>query len=96
MVAISSLMSAAAFASDGTITITGAFTASSCTVTGSATNGDVAITLDNTRLKRLLSPDNQQVSALDMAYEQRGRPQGLLFHSDQGSLYASRLFRQRL
>ncbi len=24
------------------------------------------------------------VQALDMAYEQRGRPQGLLFHSDQG------------
>ncbi|WP_139169152.1 integrase core domain-containing protein, partial [Duganella sp. OV458] len=27
---------------------------------------------------------------------QRGRPQGLLFHSDQGSQYASRKFRQRL
>ncbi|PXX50938.1 putative transposase [Pseudomonas sp. LAMO17WK12:I9] len=26
------------------------------------------------------------IKALDMAYEQRGRPQGLLFHSDQGSL----------
>jgi putative transposase len=25
------------------------------------------------------------IKALDMAYEQRGRPQGLLFHSDQGS-----------
>ena len=24
------------------------------------------------------------IKALDMAYEQRGRPQGLLFHSDQG------------
>jgi len=24
------------------------------------------------------------VQALEMAYEQRGRPQGLLFHSDQG------------
>ena len=36
------------------------------------------------------------VKALDMAYEQRGRPQGLMFHSDQGSQYASRLFRQRL
>lgn len=34
--------------------------------------------------------------ALDMAYELRGRPSGLLFHSDQGSQYASRLFRQRL
>ena len=28
--------------------------------------------------------------------EEGGRPQGLLFHSDQGSQYASRLFRQRL
>jgi putative transposase len=36
------------------------------------------------------------IKALDMAYEQRGRPQGLLFHSDQGAQYASRLFRQRL
>ncbi|MDO9625359.1 MAG: IS3 family transposase [Pseudomonas sp.] len=36
------------------------------------------------------------VKALEMAYEQRGRPSGLLFHSDQGSQYASRLFRQRL
>lgn len=34
--------------------------------------------------------------ALDMAYEQRGKPQGLLFHSDQGSQYGSRHFRQRL
>ena len=34
--------------------------------------------------------------ALDMAYEQRGRPQKVMFHSDQGSQYASRLFRQRL
>lgn len=25
------------------------------------------------------------IKALDVAYEQRGRPQGLLFHSDQGS-----------
>jgi transposase InsO family protein len=42
-------------------------------------------------------PDTDLViKALDMAYEQRGRPQGLLFHSDQGSQYASRLFRQRL
>jgi putative transposase len=42
-------------------------------------------------------PDTELfIKALDMAYEQRGRPQGLLFHSDQGSQYASRLFRQRL
>ncbi|KPX11046.1 ISPsy13, transposase OrfB [Pseudomonas syringae pv. coryli] len=31
-------------------------------------------------------PDTHLViKALDMAYEQRGKPQGLLFHSDQGS-----------
>ena len=36
------------------------------------------------------------VKALDMAFEQRGRPVGLMFHSDQGSQYASRVFRQRL
>ena len=36
------------------------------------------------------------VWALEMAYEQRGRPDGVMFHSDQGSQYASRLFRQRL
>ncbi len=36
------------------------------------------------------------VKALDMAYQQRGCPRGVLFHSDQGSQYASRKFRQRL
>ena len=42
-------------------------------------------------------PDAQLVSkALEVAYEQRGRPTGVLFHSDQGSQYASRVFRQRL
>ena len=34
--------------------------------------------------------------ALDMAWEQRGRPTGVLFHSDQGCQYGSRKFRQRL
>ncbi|MGF6201738.1 transposase InsO family protein [Pseudomonas laurylsulfatiphila] len=38
-------------------------------------------------------PDAELViKALDMAYEQRGRPQGLLLHSDQGSQYGSRQF----
>lgn len=33
-----------------------------------------------------LKPDADLViKALDMAFEQRGKPQGLLFHSDQGS-----------
>lgn len=42
-------------------------------------------------------PDaNLVIKALDMAYEQRGRPQSVLFHSDQGSQYGSRSFRQRL
>jgi putative transposase len=36
------------------------------------------------------------IKALDMAYEHRGEPQGVMFHSDQGGQYASRRFRQRL
>ena len=36
------------------------------------------------------------IKALYMAYEQRGWPRNVLFHSDQGSQYASRSFRQRL
>lgn len=32
--------------------------------------------------------------ALTMAYEQRGQPNGVMFHSDQGSQYGSRQFRQ--
>ena len=31
-----------------------------------------------------------------MAYQLRGKPKGVLFHSDQGSQYASKLFRQHL
>jgi len=42
-------------------------------------------------------PDAQlAVKALEMAYEQRGRPHNVMFHSDQGSQYSSRVFRQRL
>ncbi|ABA90068.1 transposase of ISPca13 [Syntrophotalea carbinolica DSM 2380] len=42
-------------------------------------------------------PDAELViSALDMAYQLRGNPRGVMFHSDQGSQYASKLFRQRL
>ena len=33
------------------------------------------------------------IKALDMAYEQRGRPQNVLFRSDQVSQYGSRSFR---
>ena len=36
------------------------------------------------------------VKALDRAYEMRGRPQGVLFHSYQGSQHGSRDLRQRL
>lgn len=36
------------------------------------------------------------IRALDVANEQRGRPQNVLFHSDQGTQYGSRSFRQRL
>jgi len=44
-----------------------------------------------------LSPDSELTSkALTMAYESRGKPQGVMFHSDQGMHYTSRKFRQRL
>lgn len=36
------------------------------------------------------------VKALEMAWEQRGRPTGVMFHSDQGSQYGSHFFQQRL
>jgi len=36
------------------------------------------------------------VKALEMAWEQRVQPAGIMFHSDQGSQYGSRKFRQRL
>ncbi|HDO1372727.1 TPA: DDE-type integrase/transposase/recombinase, partial [Aeromonas veronii] len=36
------------------------------------------------------------IKALEMAYQQRGCPSGVLFHSDQGSQYGGRAFRQRL
>lgn len=43
------------------------------------------------------SPDSElTMKALTMAYELRGRPKGVMFHSDQGSHYTSRKFRQRL
>jgi len=42
-------------------------------------------------------PDAALVTrALDMACEQRGRPVGVMFHSDQGGQHANRNFRQRL
>ena len=42
-------------------------------------------------------PDTDLVlKALDIAYEQRGRPIDVMFHSDQGSQYASTRYRQRL
>ncbi|NOH25227.1 IS3 family transposase [Vibrio europaeus] len=34
--------------------------------------------------------------ALEMAWEQRGRPKNVMFHLDQGSQYSSRRYRQRL
>lgn len=43
------------------------------------------------------SPDSAlTVKALQMAWELRGRPTGLMFHSDQGSHYTSRQYRQAL
>lgn len=41
------------------------------------------------------SPDsNLTCQALSMAYESRGKPKDVMFHSDQGSHYTSRQFRQ--
>jgi putative transposase len=43
------------------------------------------------------SPDSElTMQALMMAYESRGQPKGVIFHSDQGTHYTSRKFRQRL
>ncbi len=43
------------------------------------------------------SPDtNLTLKALEIAYESRGKPSGLIFHSDQGSHYTSLKYRQRL
>ncbi len=36
------------------------------------------------------------MQALMMAYESRGKPKGVIFHSEQGTHYTSRKFRQRL
>jgi putative transposase len=44
-----------------------------------------------------LSPDSQLTSkAMKNAYESRGRPKGVTFHSDQGMHYTSHKFRQTL
>ena len=44
-----------------------------------------------------LSPDSQLTGdALAMAFESRGRPENVMFHSDQGCHYTSRKFRQYL
>lgn len=43
------------------------------------------------------SPDSQlTIQALRMAYESRGCPRNVMFHSDQGCHYTSRSFRQQL
>lgn len=39
---------------------------------------------------------NLTIKALEDAYHRRGKPAGVLFHSDQGSQYSSLKFRQRL
>ena len=44
-----------------------------------------------------LSPDSSLTRrALTMAYESRGEPHGVMFHSDQGCQYTSLFFRQQL
>ena len=41
------------------------------------------------------SPNSElTMQALKMAFERRGKPKGVMFHSDQGSHYTSRAFRQ--
>ncbi|MCE9688673.1 DDE-type integrase/transposase/recombinase, partial [Shewanella sp. AS16] len=43
------------------------------------------------------SPDTSLTGkALSMAFESRGKPKGLMFHSDQGCHYTSRQYRQLL
>jgi len=43
------------------------------------------------------SPDSVLIgNALRIAYESRGCPKGVMFHSDQGSHYSSRAYRQKL
>lgn len=44
-----------------------------------------------------LSPDSELTKrALTMAFETRGKPKGVMFHSDQGCHYTSRSYRQLL
>lgn len=44
-----------------------------------------------------LAPDSTLTKkALTMAYESRGNPEGVMFHSDQGCQYTSLVFRQQL
>ncbi len=44
-----------------------------------------------------LSPDSQlTTTALTRAFESRGRPEGVLFHSDQGTHYTSTQYRQHI
>ncbi|GIU43753.1 hypothetical protein TUM4630_07780 [Shewanella algidipiscicola] len=44
-----------------------------------------------------LSPDSWLTGkALSMAYEGRGKPKDVMFHSDQGTHYTSRRYRQLL
>ncbi len=43
------------------------------------------------------SPDSRlTIKALEMAWEIRGKPAGVMFHSDQGCHFTSRQFRQCL
>jgi putative transposase len=43
------------------------------------------------------NPDTDlTIRALDHAYEQRGKPSNLMFHSDQGCQYSSKRYRQQL
>jgi putative transposase len=48
------------------------------------------------RTLRCVYESGVRSKALSMAFEFRGRPEGVMFHSDQGSTYTSRNYRQLL
>jgi membrane-bound lytic murein transglycosylase B len=54
------------------------------------TEKNFAIWLENLRVEARSAGVSQETleAALDMAYQLRGNPRGVMFHSDQGSQYA--------
>ena len=64
--------------------------------------GYLAVVLDLFAIKPVgwatsFSPDSRlTIKTPEMAWETRGKPEGVMFHSDQGRHYTSRQFRQVL